>query len=115
MRSDELKQVISKSGLPVAVRVFDEPQELPFIIILPTGGAAGGSDFDNEIVRADYHIELYSMEKDDSSEAKIEAIMAENGTKWEKDEDYLQDEAIYMVVYTISYNEKVRVKNDKTN
>lgn len=112
MRSDELKQLMSKSGLPVAVRVFNEQQELPFIIILPTGGAAGGSDLGNEITRTDYHIELYSAEKDDVSEAKIEAILDEDGTKWEKDEDYLQEEAVYMVVYAISYNEKVRVKND---
>jgi hypothetical protein len=50
-------------------------------------------------------IELYSARKDFASEAAIEAVLAENNIVWEKYEDYISDEAVYEVTYTITTNQ----------
>jgi hypothetical protein len=66
-----------------------------------------GADGLNLIKEHDYTIELYSYKADPETEAKIEASFDELGLEYEKaDRIWIQEELLYMVVYTFSYIEK---------
>ena len=50
----------------------------------------------------DVDIELYSKKKDTASETLIETTLATNNITWNKSEQYLSDEDMYEVIYSIT-------------
>lgn len=87
----------------VAYRAFPKGKApaLPFICYLAT--QTNNFNADNHV----YHviqgvdIELYTRRKDYTSEAAVEAALNENDIIWEKYEEYLDDEEMYMITYEV--------------
>ena len=91
----------------VAYRAFPvgKAPKLPYICYLDTETSNFVADNKVYTVIQSIDIELYSKDKDFASEALIEAKLALNNIVWEKYEEYLEDEQMYEVVYTISTNQ----------
>lgn len=59
---------------------------------------------DNKVVKEilDVDVNLYSKQKDTSSESAIEAALANGGYPWNKSETYIDSEDCLMVTYSIT-------------
>lgn len=88
----------------VAYRAFPvgKAPKLPFICYFVT--TTDNFDADNTVyhVIRNVAVELYTVKKSEDVEALVEAKFAEIGIVWEKEEDYLDDENCYEVIYSIS-------------
>ena len=88
----------------VAYRAFPvgEAPELPFICYLET--QTNNFMADNKVYQKiqEVDIELYTRLKDIASEALIEACLDSNSIVWEKYEEYITDEKMYQITYTIN-------------
>ena len=66
-----------------------------------------GADNLNLITEHDYTIELYSYTPDPEAEARLEKSLDDLGLEYYKDDrNWLNDEQLYMVVYTFNFIEK---------
>lgn len=88
----------------VAYRAFAEAAapDLPYITYLETGSdnmAADNSVFHKQ---TEVDIELYTLTKSPDTEELVEAALNSAELYWEKTEDYLESEACYMIVYSIT-------------
>jgi len=74
---------------------------LPYICYLVQESDNFGAD--NIVYKAinRVDIELYSKNKDTTSEGLIEALLASLSIYWEKNETYLDDEMCYEIIYSI--------------
>ena len=88
----------------VAYRQFREGSapNLPFIVYYVEGSDNFIADGKVYLARQNVVIELYSEEKDVASEALLEAKLDANCIPWEKDEDYIDSEHMYMITYSIT-------------
>lgn len=88
----------------VAYRAFPKGHapKLPYICYLATQTNNFGADNKVYMVIQNVDIELYTVNKDPASEALVESALNSNNIVWEKYEDYLDDEQIYMITYEIS-------------
>jgi len=91
----------------VAYRAFPigKAPALPFICYLCT--STNNFTADNQVytVIQEIDIELYSKTKDTASEALIEAKLNANHIPWDKAEEYIEQEEVYEVIYTITVNQ----------
>jgi hypothetical protein len=78
-----------------------EAPALPFICYLVEGSDNFGADdrVYKDILRV--RIELYSENKDTTSESAIESLLDSLYIYWEKDETYIDDERCYEIIYSI--------------
>ena len=87
----------------VAYRAFPKGKApaLPFICYLAT--QTNNFNADNHVyhVSQGVDIELYTRRKDYASEAAVEAALNANDIIWEKYEEYLDDEEMYMITYEV--------------
>lgn len=85
----------------VAYRAFPKNQapKLPYICYLAT--QTNNFKADNKVyeVVQGIDVELYTRTKSPETEALIESALDENGIVWEKYEDYIDDENVYMITY----------------
>lgn len=91
----------------VAYRAFPvgEAPSLPFIVYLCDSTDNFFADNQVYTVVQSIDIELYSKGKDISSESLIENTLNSNNLTWQKYEQYIADEDVTEVVYTISTNQ----------
>lgn len=91
----------------VAYRAFPigKAPELPFICYLCTQTDNFVADNKVHAVLQSVDIELYSKSKDIASESKIETALNNNGIVWDKYEEYLSDEDVNEIIYTITINQ----------
>lgn len=88
----------------VAYRAFPEGNApaLPFICYIATSTDNFSADNHVYLERQEVDIELYSKYKDIASESLIENKLNENLIFWNKYDEYIEDENVYEVVYTIT-------------
>lgn len=91
----------------VTYRAFpvNKAPELPFICYLDTYTDNFFADNKVYTIIQELDIELYSQLKDITSEALIEAAFNSHGLTWQKSEEYISDEDMYEVVYTVTVNQ----------
>lgn len=106
MKLNELKESLETLNIAVAHNFFQEEQTLPYIVILSNGEESGGSDYGNELIRRTFIIELYSVQKDEVWEDKLEKLLTEMAVKWIKYETYIDDEDMCQCAYHIEFYEK---------
>ena len=87
----------------VAYRAFPvgAAPDLPFICIAETETENFTADSKVYMKRQFVDIELYSSDKDQESEAAIEAVLDENEIIWDKSEEYIASEEMLEVVYEV--------------
>ena len=68
-----------------------------------------GADLRNNIIEHNVYIEHYSETIDEENEKIIEEFLNKEQKKFDKDRDWLQEEAMFVTVYTLdTFLEKVR-------
>lgn len=92
-----------KTVFPTAYLDFPEEEkpEPPYICYYDTG--TDNFVADNKV----YHIilavnvELFTKQKDEAAEAAVEAVLDSLDLPWEKTPEFLEDENIFLVTYTL--------------
>lgn len=102
MNPNEVFELLKKVGLPVAYRMFQDEQELPYIIFYEAGRPSFSADNVNYHNYRRYNIELYTETKDFETEKRLESLLDESEVFWEQiADDYIDDEKMNEVVYQI--------------
>ena len=91
-----MNTLLKSLGIPVAYRVFQTPQSLPYIVFFI-------DDTDNEFADNSVYkicnswvVELYTETKNPPLERELEAILP----PWNKVETYIDDEKMYQIAYS---------------
>ena len=96
-----LFNLLKSTGLPVAYHHFTSPPTPPYIVYLFSYSSNFGAD--NKVYDAEknFQVELYTTNKDPTSEALIEGLFDANDIYWDKTETYIESEGLYQVLYEI--------------
>lgn len=98
----EIKEILTHTGLPVAYDHFKEKTPLPFISFIQAGTVNINADNKAYYTANKYNIELYTSEKDEKTEDKIQEILNNNEIPWRKSEDIrIETENITEIIYYI--------------
>lgn len=98
----ELKTKLDTSDLPVAYMSFPETEapSMPFICFMATYTDNFGADGTvYEVIQA-AEVQLFTKNKDLTAEAALEGVL--DGLYWNKQDEYIEDELCYRVIYTIT-------------
>jgi hypothetical protein len=97
----ELKNLLDRTGFPVAYSHFENAQTAPFICFL----VSGDPNFiaDNKVYHklSDVTIELYTNKKELATEAILETLLDENELPYEPDETYIESEKLFQKIYEV--------------
>ena len=114
MKTPEISDIVkslTEAGLPVAYRQFlpikgrDVPSP-PYAVYIISPEIGRGADYKNLLIERHVRLEVYTDAKDTALEAAVEKILG--AVEWEKDEDYIESEELYMVTYDFEIYEKIR-------
>jgi hypothetical protein len=96
-----LYELLKTTNLPVAYHHFVSPPSPPYIVYLFSYSSNFGAD--NKVYDAEknFQVELYTTNKDPTSEALIEGLFDANDIYWDKTETYIESEGLYQVLYEI--------------
>lgn len=104
----EFNLILQTTELPVAYRFFPEgdkknpPPNPPFICYLETDTNNFSADGVVYVKVVEFAVELYTEKKDLELEEKVEKALS--SFYWNKEEEYLDDEKCYMIVYRLEVN-----------
>ena len=106
--------MLSVVGLPIAYRQFKRYKNKtvpkpPYLIYLIQSESGRGADYCNLILRKRVTVELYTTQKDTHLEEKVEGAIS--AFEYEKYEDYIEAEEMYLASYEFDIYEKTRRKN----
>lgn len=104
MTLDELVKRLKEAGFDLAYKCFDHPPNIPFVAYLVPNESHWGDDTKNRLKKMSVKLELYTDQKAPVSEQIVEDLL--NFTHFEKSEDYISDEELYIVVYEFDIFEK---------
>lgn len=107
----KVEEMLSPVGVPVAYRQFKPYKNKPvpsppYLIYLFPSERGYGPDNCNLIIHKRVSVELYTNAKNTQLEKKVEAAIS--AYKYEKSEDYIDSENMYMVTYDFNIYEKIR-------
>ncbi len=98
---EKIVELLNRLGIPFAYDHFAEGEgpDPPFVCYRIPG--TDNFDADGMVYFGinEVDIELYTDTKDPKTEKKLEALLAEYGICYEKDETYIESEKLYEVVY----------------
>ena len=102
MTWEEINDMILEAGLNCTYYQWPEGQapELPYILFYYPERNDFAADNTNYVHITALNIEFYSAEKDFDNEAAIEAILEKYGLWYDKEEQYIETEHMYEVLYT---------------
>lgn len=95
---DQLKTVYTTAYLEFPESEVPAP---PYLCYYDTGSTNFVAENKVYHVILDVTVELYTREKDPSAEAAVEAIFDLNDIPWQKTSEFLEDENIFCVTYTM--------------
>lgn len=102
-----LKLLLEQLGLPVAYDHFNTDMTPPFVIYRRYSQSNFGAD--NKVYEKinNYYIEIYTEYKDIELEEQLEELLTNNDIFFNAEsEEYISDEKMYQIVYSISYKEE---------
>ncbi len=101
-----LKELLEQLNIPVAYDHFNTPTTPPFVVFRRYSQNNYGADNQVYAIINNYYIELYTEYKDVVLEASLEALLTNADIFFNvESEEYINDEKMYQVVYTIGYKE----------
>lgn len=102
MTTQEIASMIESIGLPFAYYQFEEGtgQQPPFICFFYPRNNDVIADNTNYVKVYQLTIELYTDNKDFDLEASVEAALTGAGLVYSREEQKLDDERMYEVIYT---------------
>lgn len=97
----ELYKILSGSGIPCAYQKFDERDAPDLPLMVYTTPYANNFSADGITYQIINHvqIDLYTKTKDLEAEGKVENALS--SFFWNKEEEYLEDERCYRVMYEL--------------
>lgn len=102
MTYKEVSNMVGEIGLPYAYYQFPNGTELscPFVCFFFTGSDDLMADNSNYQRIRPLAIELYTNSKDFTLEETVEGVLADHGITYAREESYIDDQRMYLVVYT---------------
>lgn len=95
-------QMLETLDRPVAYGYHSTEQELPYFCIVGNGQDQFQADNTYYLTKDRTQIEYYFKRKDPDFEAEIEALLLENGFRYDKTEDiYIEDQDVFLIYYDI--------------
>lgn len=93
--------MLERLGIPFNYREFTEEAAVPPPFALWYFDSSNNFSADDRVYCKIYEldIELYTREKDFELEAKLEDILTESGLYWDKEEQWIESEDLYEVLY----------------
>ncbi len=106
MTYEEIKEMIESIGLDFTYYQWDigSAPELPYILFYYPERNDFLADGRNYLKITKLNIELYSDNKDFDNEEAIESVLDEYGLVYQKEEQYISEERMYEVLYTMEVN-----------
>ena len=103
MTYDEIASMIESTGLNNAYYQYPEGEapDLPYILFYYPERDDFQADNKNYAKIPQLNIELYTKEKDFEKEDLIEALLDANDLAYDKEEQYIESEKMYEVLYTM--------------
>lgn len=99
MTLQQLERVLETTGYPVRYRAFKTAQAAPFICYVVAYHRNFSADGKAYIGVDHVQIELYTKEKDQVAEGKVEQALS--SVFWQKTETYVESIGLYQIVYEI--------------
>lgn len=101
MQYEEVANMVAAFGYPYAYRSFPQSTSKvpPYVVYYYDGYDDMYADNSNYQVIAGLRIELYTRNKDFIAEAAVESTLRSYGIAWRKDEVYVEDEQMYLIIY----------------
>lgn len=101
MTYTEVLQMLEETGMQVAYRFFPEDSDprLPYIAYYYPNRDDFSADNINYVKVEALNIELYTENKDFTSEQMVESVLTAHGLFFQKTESYLDSEEMYEVLY----------------
>ena len=102
MELKELVKILQKLNIPIAYHHFTTSQKPPYLVykVTSTNNFIADNKVYKKIRKVD--LELYTGNKNEELEKKLEAILCENEMVFDCFETYIQSEDVYQVIYEIS-------------
>lgn len=103
----ELKTILEQLNIPVAYNHFNTATTPPFLIYRRASQSNFGAD--NKVYEKinNYYIELYTEYKDVELEEQLEELLNSYDIFFNVEgEEYINDEKMYQIVYSIGYKEE---------
>lgn len=110
-RDATVEALLASIGIPLAYRRFIPKKGKPVpappyaVYYLPVERGTGADD-GNLLVTCRVILEVYTAAPDGDLEARIEAAL--NGYEWEKDEEEIEEEGLFLITYEFEKIEKRR-------
>ena len=101
MDAADLYEGLELAGYPVAYGKFRSAPELPYIVYVFIEAADLMADNTNYHGVGDYHVELYTANKDPTAEAAVETQLKALGLPFGKLEAFVESEDMYQVLYEV--------------
>ena len=99
MTLEDFKKLIKTLKIPSAYGVFKKQQTTPYILYYRDSSASVNADDSTYYSAKHIILELYSKDKDITSETAIEKLLTDNDIPYEVDEDYISDEKLRRITY----------------
>ena len=102
MELKELVKILQKLNIPIAYHHFTTSQKPPYLVykVTSTNNFIADNKVYKKIRKVD--LELYTENKNEELEEKLETILCENEVVFNCFETYIQSEDVYQVIYEIS-------------
>ena len=102
MELKELVKTLEKLKIPIAYNHFSTVQKPPYLVYKVT--SSNNFMADNKVYKKirKVDLELYTENKNEELEEKLETILCESEMVFDSFETYIQSEDVYQVIYEIS-------------
>lgn len=101
MTLEQFKTLLASTGMQVAYQYFANPPAMPFI----TYNQPTTNNFiaDGVVYKEIKHmyVTLWTKKRDETSEALLKNVFLNNGIKWQRNENYLDEEKCYEITYEV--------------
>ena len=101
MKFKDIKTMIASIGLPYTYDSFPEniAPNPPYIVFTYPNNNDFAADTTNYVSIDTLNIELYTANKDFTTEASVEAVLNANGFFYQKTETYIRQENLFQIRY----------------
>lgn len=97
-----LFETLQTLDIPVAYGFHTKQVDPPYMVYIGNGQDAFEADNSYYTTKDRYQIELYFEKKSPDLEKRVEALLLENGYRYEKSEDvYIDDQDVFVIYYNV--------------
>lgn len=95
----DVKEMLERTGLPVAYHHFKKAPSVPFIVYHCPEDAPFNADDQVYHNSRELEIELYTDQKDEATERMLELLLEEHELPYRRFENWIDSEKLYQQIY----------------